>query len=211
MDLDQLKNVWQKTSGEMGEGYFISEESMHELIQKKSNTTIAKVKRKMKQKMLYAGTVSILMLIFSTFSFTREEALFDNITNIEAGIFYLIFGIVIAFISIFNAFSYRKIERILKYESDLKTSVSNVIKVLKSAMNAKIYSDTFVLPFTVIVLTIAAYIRGIGAFTNPKIILFALLVSIGFGILSYFISKRGQCSRYERQLDSLEGSLKELQ
>ncbi|MBO6524901.1 MAG: DUF3611 family protein [Balneolaceae bacterium] len=211
MDLDQLKNVWQKTSGEMGEGYFISEQNMHELIQKKSNTTIAKVKRQMKQKVLYAGTVSILMIMFSSFGFLREEPLFDKISNIEAGIFYLIFGLVIAFISIFNAFSYHKVKQIEQYESDLKSSITSVVKVLKSAMNAKIFSDTFVMPFTVIVLAIVAYIRGIGAFTNPTLIFYSLLVSIGLGILSYFISKKGQCSRYEQQMISLEESLRELE
>lgn len=210
MDLDQLKNVWQKTSGEMGDGYFISEKSMHELIQNKSNTTIAKVKRQMKQKVRYAGTISILMLMFSALAFNKSAPLFDKVSNIEAGIFYLIFGFVIAFISIFNAYSYRKVETIEQYESDLKTSISSVIKVLKSAMNAKIFSDTFVMPFTVFVLTIVAYIRGIGAFTNPKLILFSLVVSIVMGILSYFLSKRGQCNRYEKQMNALEESLKEL-
>ncbi len=211
MDLDQLKSVWKKTSGEMGEGYFISEESMKKLIQKKSNTTIAKVKRQMKQKVGYAGTISILMLMFSVWAFNRVEPLFDKVSNIEAGIFYLIFGLVIAFISLFNLYSFRKIMEIERFESDLKTSITSVIKILKSAMNAKIFSDTFVLPFTVTVLSVVAYIRGIGAFTNPKLVLISLIVSIGMGILSYFISKRGQCSRYERQMEALEESLKELE
>ena len=210
MDLDQLKSVWEKTSGKMGEGYFISEEGMRELLKKKSNTAISKVKRQMKQKVSLAGAVSILMLMFSVWAFNREEALFDKISNIEAGIFYLIFGFVIAFISVFNLYSYRKIIKIEGYESDLKTSVSSVIKVLKSAMNAKIFSDTFVLPFTVLVLTVVAYFRGIGVFTNPKVIVFSLLISAGLGFLSYFLSKRGQCSRYERQLEALEESLRDL-
>ena len=195
----------------MGEGYFISEENMRELIRKKSNTAISKVKRQMKQKVRYAGTISILMLTFSIWAFNREELLFDEVSNIEAGIFYLIFGSVIAFISLFNLYSFRKVAKIEQYESDLKTSISSVINVLKSAMNAKIFSDTFVMPFTVLVLSIVAYIRGIGAFTNPKLILFSLAVSVGLGILSYFLSKRGQCSRYERQLEALEESLQELE
>ena len=211
MDLDQLKNVWQKTSGEMGEGYFISEENMRDLIQKKSNSSISKVKRQMKQKVRYAGTISILMLMFAFMAFNKKEALFDKVSNVEAGIFYLIFGLVIAFISIFNAYSHRKVEQIEEYESDLKTSVSSVIKVLKRAMNAKIFSDTFVMPFTVLVLSTVAYIRGIGAFTNPKLILYSLLVSVTLGALSYFLSKRGQCSRYEKQMNALEESLKELE
>ena len=211
MDLDQLKSVWKKTSGELGEGYFISEEGMRELLKKKSNTAISKVKRQMKQKVRYAGTISILMFMFSIWAFNREEPLFDKVSNIEAGIFYLIFGFVIAFISLFNLYSYRKVLKIEHYESDLKTSVSSVIKVLKSAMNAKIFSDTFVLPFTVIVLTIAAYIRGVGAFTNPKIIVYSLLISVCLGFLSYFLSKRGQCSRYERQMEALEESLREFE
>ncbi|GAB5408364.1 MAG: hypothetical protein BalsKO_07290 [Balneolaceae bacterium] len=210
MELEHLKSVWEKTSNEFGEGYFISEESMRELIQKKSNTAISKVKRQMKQKVFYSGSIAVFMMGFSVLSFTKVELLFDKVSNLETGIFYLIFGLVIAFISIFNAYSYRKIHQIEQYESDLKSSIKNVIKILNSAMNAKIFSDTFVLPFTILVLAIVAYVRGIGAFTSPKLILVSLLVSVIMGLLSYFLSKRGQCSRYERQLNALEETLKEL-
>lgn len=211
MDLEHLKSVWQKTSNELGKGYFISEESMRELIQKKSNTAIAKVKRQMKQKVFYAGSISVFMLGFSILAFNREELFFNKISNIETGIFYLIFGLVVAFISIFNAYSYRKVTQIEHYETDLTTSIKSVIKILKRAMNAKIFSDTFVMPFTIIVLTLVANVRGIGAFTSPKLIIISLLVSAGLGLLSYFLSKRGQCSRYEGQLNALEDSLRELE
>tara|TARA_R110000868_G_scaffold304437_7_gene565041 strand:+ start:11829 stop:12473 length:645 start_codon:yes stop_codon:yes gene_type:complete len=211
MELEQLKNVWQKTSNELGEGYFISEEGIRELIKQKSNTAISKVKRQMKQKVLYAGTISVFMLGFSILAFNREELLFDKITNIETGIFYLIFGLVIAFISIFNFYSYRKVIKIEEYESDLKTSINSVIKILSGAIKAKIFSDTFVLPFTILILTIVSYVRGIGAFTNPKFIVYSLIASLLLGLLSYFLSKRGQCSRYEKQMNALEESLKELE
>lgn len=211
MELEQLKSVWEKTSNELGQGYFISEESIRELIQKKSNTAISKVKRQMRKKVFYAGSISVFMLGFSILAFNKDELFFDKVSNLETGIFYLIFGLVIAFISVFNAFSYKKINQIEQYESDLKSSIKSVIKVLNSAMNAKIFSDTFVLPFTILVLAIVAYVKGIGAFTSPKLILFSLFVSIIIGLFSYFFSKRGQCSRYERQLNTLEDSLKELE
>ncbi len=211
MELEHLKSVWERTSGDLGDGYFISEDNMRVLIKKKSNTAISKVKRQMKNKIRYAGSISILMFMFSVIAFNREELLFDKISNIETGIFYLIFGLVVAFISLFNAYSYRKVNQIEEYESDLKTSINSIIKVLNRAMNAKIFSDTFVMPFTIIVLVIVAYIRGIGAFTSPKLILYSLLISIVLGVLSYFFSKRGQCSRYEQQLNTLNESLKELE
>lgn len=210
MDLDQLKTVWQKTSVEQGRGYFIGEEQLRQLIQKSSNSTISEVKSQIKQKAVFAGAVSILLLLFSVVAFQSSKPMFSKISNVETGIFYVIFGLVIAFISLFNAYSYQRIQRIELFEPDTKTSIFRVIQILKSAINVKIFSDTFVLPVTILVLTFTSYIRGIGAFTSLKTILFACILSIGFGVFSYFYTKRGQHKRYGFQLKALENSLKEL-
>lgn len=210
MELDHLKKVWQKTSGEMGKGYFISEDSLRELIKKKSNTAIAKVKRQMKQKAMFAGVISLLLFVIAAFIFNTSESLYNNIPNVEAGIFYIVFGSVIAFISLLNVYSYNKVNRIKEYKSDLKHSISSVIKILHKAIKAKIISDILVLPITITVLSMVSFIRGFGAFSDPKFVLYSMLIALGFGVIAYFISRKTQQKRYGRQLKTLEDSLAEL-
>jgi len=67
------------------------------------------------------GIGLLLLLAFASYAFIAEERVFeffesfvDPALNLEMGTFYLVFGLVICFISVFNAFSYCKILKIKK-------------------------------------------------------------------------------------------------
>jgi hypothetical protein len=218
MELEQLKTVWEKTTERQVEGYFVSKQEVRRLIGKRSNTTISEVKRKIRNKIFMSAGIGLLLLAFASYVFIAEERVFDFFvsfadadSNFEMGTFYLVFGLVICFISLFNAFSYRKILKIEKRKSDLKSSIKNILAIVQNAIRVKIYSDTLVIPGTILVLVIIDVIRGIGIFPNATILLLFVLGAVVFAALSFFITKYGQNKRYGSQIRALEACLEELE
>jgi len=141
MELEHLKTVWEKTTEREVEGYFVSKKEVQRLIGKQSNTTISQIKRKIRYKVFMAGGIGLLLLAFASYVFIAEERVFDFFesfvdpaSNLVMGTFYLVFGLVICFISVFNAFSYRKILKIEKQKSDLKSSIQNILAILQNAI-----------------------------------------------------------------------------
>lgn len=218
MELEQLKTVWEKTTEREVEGYFVSKEEVQRLIGKRSNTTISQIKRKIRNKIFMSGGIGLLLLAFASYVFIAEEPLFDFFvsfsdpdSNLEMGTFYLVFGLVICFISVFNAFSYRKILKIEKHKNNLKTSIESILVIVRNAMKVKIYSDTLVIPGTVLALVVIHLIRGIGLFPNITILFLAVLGAVAFTVFSYSVTKYGQNKRYGKQIELLEECLVELQ
>lgn len=211
MELEQLKTVWEKMTEREVEGYFVSVEEVQQLIRKRSNTTISQIKRKIKTKIFMAGGIGLLLLAFASHVFLSEESISDSASNLEVEIFYLVFGLVICFISVFNAFSYRKILNIEERKSDLKSSIQSILAIVRNAINVKIYSDTLIVPCTVLTLVVIDVVRGIGIFPNATIFLFFVLGAVVFATFSYFMAKYSQNKRYGSQIRTLENCLKELE
>jgi ABC-type transport system involved in cytochrome c biogenesis permease subunit len=218
MELEQLKTVWKKTTEREVEGYFVSKKEVQRLIGKRSNTTIFQIKRKIRNKVFMAGGIGLMLLAFAAYLFTAEEQVFelfesfvDPTSNLEMGAFYLVFGLVICFISIFNAFSYRKILKIENRKSDLKSTIQSILAILQKAIKVKIYSDTLVIPGTILSLVLIDLISSIGIFPNTNILLVFVLGSVVFATLSYFITTYGQSKRYGSQIRALEDCLTELE
>ena len=218
MELEQLKTVWKKKTDREVEGYFVSKEEVQRLIGKRSNTTISQIKRKIRNKIFMSASIGLLLLAFASYVFIAEERIFDFFvsfsdpaSNFEMGTFYLVFGLVICFISVFNAFSYRKILTIEKRNSDLKSSIKNILAIVQNAMQVKVYSDTLVVPGTVLVLVMIDLIRGIGIFPNVTILLLFVLGAVVFAMFSYFMAKYSQSKRYGSQIRALEECLEELE
>lgn len=218
MELEHLKTIWREATQAEIEGYFVSREEVQRLIRKRSNTMISQIKRKIRNKIFMAGGIGLLLLVFASYVFIAEEPLFDFFdsfsnsgSNLEAGIFYFVFGLVVCFISAFNAFSYRKILNIEKRKSDLKSSIKNILTIVKNAMKVKIYSDALVVPCTVIALVVIDLVRGIGLFPNVTTLLLFALGAVAFAFFSFQVSKYGQKQRYGKQIQMLEEGLEELQ
>ena len=218
MELEQLKTLWDKTTEHEVEDFFVNKNEVQRMIGKRSKTTISQIKRKIRNKVLMAGSIGLLLLLFASYIFIADDRVFDffisfpnAVSNLEIGTFYLVFGMLICFISLFNAFSYRKILSIEKQKRDLKSSIQNILAILENAIKVKIYSDTLVVPGTILVLVIIDISRGIGIFPNTKILLLFLLSAAVFTALFYFIARYDQNKRYGRQIRALKNSLKELE
>jgi len=218
MELEQLKTVWKKSTERDVEGYFVSKEEVQRLIGKRSNTTISQIKRMIRNKVFMAGGIGLLLLAFASYVFITEERVFDFFISIsdsvsywKMGTFYLVFGLVICFISVFNAFIYRRILNIEKRKSDLKSSIINILAILQNAIRVKIYSDTLIVPGTVLVLFMIDLIRGIGIFPNATILLLFVSGAVVFAVFSYFMAKYSQTKRYGSQIRALQECLEELE
>lgn len=218
MELEQLKSIWQKTTTAEGEDYFISRGQVQAMIEKRSNMAVSKIKRGVRNKVIMAGSIGSLMVFFSMYVFSTGEAVFSFIdflskpeANFEMGIFYLIFGLVIGFISAFNAYSYKKILDIEEHDHDLKSSTKGILLIIRKAMRTKMYSDAAVVPLTICSLVVVDLFRGNGLFPNNTILLVTLASAAGFGVFSYFLTRYGQHKRYGQQISELEECLQELE
>jgi len=218
MELEELKTVWQKSTQREIEGYFVSFDDVRALIKKRSNTTISQIKRGVRNKIFMSGTISLLLLAFAVYLLITEEPVFSFLesmtsaqANINVGIFYLIFGVIIGFISVFNIFSYRKINQIEEKKAPLKSSIKNVLAIVRNAMKAKIYSDLIVVPATVLALVIVDMVSGTEIFSDITVLLLTAFGAVGFGVFSYFLTRYGQHRRYGEQIEALEECLRELE
>ena len=214
MELSELKSIWQKTSTAQGEGYFVSAEQIQHLIKKKSNTAVAEIKRGMYKKIFMAGSIGVFMILFSILTFNSNEpvlSFIESYTNSEVGVFYLTFGIVICFISIFNAIGYRRIKRSEVFEPDLRSFIEHVLSIIKSATRVKIYSDTLVLPLTLIAYVIMDIVFDREVFQTTNSILIPIALALGCAVFLYLKSKYEQKKRYGTQIRILEECLQELE
>jgi len=218
MELEQIKPLWEKRTKREVEGNLVNRKEVQQLIGKRSNTTIFQIKRKIRNKVFMAGGIGLLLLAFATYVLSAGEpvldifeSFYDPSKNLEIGMFYLVFGLIICFISVFNAFSYHKILTIEKRKNDLRSSIKNILAILQNAIRVKIYSDTVVVPGTVLALVIIDLIRDIGIFPNTTILLLFVVGAVVFAAFSWFMAKYSQNKRYGSQISALEECLEELQ
>ncbi len=213
MELELLKKVWQKTTNEQKEGYFISKQEIQKLIKKRSTVAVSEIKRGVRNKVFMAGGIGFLMILFSIFLFNEKEPVYtslDKFHNTELAILYFIFGLILFFISLFNAVSYRKIAAIEKQNENLKSSIRSILHIIEGAVRVKVYSNAFVLPLTILAIVVVSFIRGSGLFSEPLSLIAAIAGSITFGFFSYILTKKQQEKRYGAQMNVLEESLNEL-
>jgi len=217
MDLDELKSIWERTTQKGVEGYFVSHEELQRLIRQRSNSAVSKIKRGIRNKVLMAGGVGLLLIAFSVMAFNSEEPLFNFLesfsnseSNFDVAVFYLVFGIVISFISLFNFISYRKIQDIEKYDLDLRNSIQRVLQIIQRAIRVKIYSDMSVVPLTALII-VFIHIAGDSPMNlTVQTVSLIILGAAGFAVLSYYLTKWGQKRRYGDQIEILKTCLMEL-
>jgi len=217
MDLDELKSIWERTTQKGVEGYFVSHEELQRLIRQRSNSAVSKIKRGIRNKVLMAGGVGLLLIAFSAIAFNAKEPLFNFLesfsnseSNFDVAVFYLVFGIVISFISLFNFISYRKIQDIEKYDLDLRNSIQRVLQIIQRAIRVKIYSDMSVVPLTALII-VFIHIAGDSPMNlTVQTVSLIILGAAGFAVLSYYLTKWGQKRRYGDQIEILKTCLMEL-
>jgi hypothetical protein len=217
MELEQIKGIWEKASVEEKQGYFISQDKLRDLIHAKSNSAVSQIKRKVKMKMVMAGIISILMIIFGFFALQTDEISVLSIGNItddlirkEIGFIYIVFGIVVGAISILNGISFRRMNELEEKSVDLKSYMNSILAILKRAMNAKIYSNSIVIPVTILILIISQGLRNSTLWSTKT-----MAMAFGFGVFffafSFFVTRWGQYKRYGAHIKEIEDCLDELE
>lgn len=217
MDLEELKSIWEKTTQKGVEGYFVSHEELQRLIRQRSNSAVSKIKRGIRNKVLMAGGVGLFLITFSMIAFNSGEPLFsfpesfsNAESNFDVAVFYLVFGVVISFISLFNFISYRKIQDIEKYDLDLRSSIQCVLQIIQRAIRVKIYSDMSVVPATVLIIMLIHVMSETPMDLTAQTVVLIMLGAAGFAVFSYYLTKWGQNRRYGEQIEILKKCLMEL-
>ena len=213
MELLELKSVWSIVAKETIKNHIIDDYVVKTTIQKDSKTTLSKIKRVMKLKLLMGSLVGILTLSFAILSIIKpnEITFFDfAFSPKEYTIFFIIMFLAMFFMVAHNFKAYKVISEFEKSSEDLKTALTKIIKVMKNAMKLNIYSDAFITP---IVLTWIVYAKVFSTrdMTLKLGVIVLVIIPIATFLFSFFFQRFSQKLKFGNYVNQLKSYLKSLE
>ena len=214
MELEQLKDIWETTSEKETAKNRIDDRAVRAMISKKSKTTVSNIKRTMWFKLWMAGLSSIASIILSVYHLasTAENPLFleNLLTKSEVGFIFMVMGIVMVFISIYNFINYKRVDEFEKSNEPLKHTLIRIIEIIDTKIKLTIYSD---LAFTPL---IAGFIAYIALFKRQGFVLdiralYLVLIVLAVAAFSYFINERIMKRKFGNDMERLKDYLYELE
>jgi hypothetical protein len=212
MELEELKVLWKEEAEKEVSSHRVGVDEIRGVITRKSQSTIADLKRTLRLKVAVTGFAGVICLVMVVFNVTEtlSEGLMSFLNSSQVAIIYSILGVSLIIISVFNFFNHIRITDFERSSLSIKETISHVIKIIKGAMNLGTYSDLIVSPF---VFAVVAF----GFFYHEEVFrldirsLYVLLVYIGGLAFSYFTNKYAMQRRFGNDLDKLKTYLKDLE
>ncbi|MEO9887181.1 MAG: hypothetical protein ABJR05_04145 [Balneola sp.] len=212
MELEELKILWKEEAEKEVSAHKVNVDEIRGVITRKSQSTIAAVKKTMKMKVVVTGLTSIICLATVFFGLTDSlsESLGKFMNATQMAIMYSILGVSLGTISVFNFFNHIRITDFERSVLPTKETIQHVAKIIKGAMSLGTYSDLIVSPFIFAFVGYAYFYRE-EVFQFDIRVLYVLLVYAGGLAFSYFTNKYAMQKRFGNDLDRLKGYLKELE
>lgn len=212
MELEDLKILWKEEAEKEVSAHKVNVDEIRGVITRKSQSTIAAVKKTMKMKVVLTGLTSIICLgtVFFglTDSFSESLGKFMNATQMT--ILYSILGISLGIISVSNFFNHIRITDFERSVLPTKETIQHVAKIIKGAMNLGTYSDLIVSPFIFGFVGYVLFYRE-EVFQFDVRAIYVILIYAGGLTFSYFTNKYAMKKRFGNDLDRLKWYLKELE
>lgn len=211
MDLKQLKTMWEDTNIHEKP---VSARNIHIMIKKKSKTTLAQIKSTMRVKMWVAGVSMVIALALSAgqlFRWFSEPLFFSGILSLtEAGIIFLVMGLVIATVMAGNIWYYLRIKRFEQTSHNLRKQLQQTTHILTHIMRLEVYSDVVFVPL------ISGFIGfrwlyGTESFTIDIQFGYLILLMAATSYGAYLLANRLMKKKYGRELEQLQSYLRELE
>jgi len=203
MTIEDLKNDWDLLKDDPSMHFNLSQEMVHQSIHEKAKGEIWQIRRNLRIKFWVGGGSFIMGVVLLVLSLLYPEELnvFEAIfTPQETIIFISSMVVSIGVMLIFNYRAFKKISPTMM-QDNLRSSLSNFIQSLRSAIRFNIYSDTFMTPL-LFGWFVYAYIDRPELNYGQIIVLGISLTGIGF--LSYFLQRFMQKRKFGQYLDTLE-------
>lgn len=211
MELEELKVLWKKETEKEVSSHRVGVDEIRGVITRKSQSTIADLKRTLKFKVAVTGFAGIMCLAMVIFNVTESlsEGLMSFLNSSQVAIIYSILGVSLVIISVFNFFNHVRITDFEKSSMPIKETIQHVIKIIKGAMNLGTYSDLIVSPFVFAVVAFGFFYHD-EAFQFDIRTLYVVLVYLAGLAFSYFSNKYAMQRRFGNDLDKLTTYLKDL-
>lgn len=213
MEVNEIKTLWQQTSGDQMEHFWQNEDNIRTLINNKSQSEIAVIKRTMVNKCWISGIVSSMAVVMSLvhlMGLSQKPLVFESYLGIEAsGFLFLLMGIVIAGISIFNGLASRRINWEQAAGEPLKYALIRITEIFRLKINLETATDTI---FTPLVAGIVSYLVLFGheGLAWDIRVLYVVFITALVGIAAYFINRWLMQNRFNENLNRLENCLSDL-
>lgn len=212
MELEELKVLWKQEAEKEVSSHRVNVDEIRGVITRKSQSTIADLKRTLKFKVAVTGLAGLMCLGMVIFNVTDElsEGLMSFMSASQVAIIYSILGVSLIIISVFNFFNHVRITDFERSVLPTKETIQHVAKIIKGAMNLGTYSDLIVSP---VIFAFVGYVFFYGqeVFQFDVRVLYVLLVYAGGLTFSYFTNRYAMQKRFGNDLDRLKGYLKELE
>lgn len=212
MELEELKVLWKKETEKEVSSHRVDVDEIRGVITRKSQSTIADLKRKLKIKVAITGITSLICLAVVLFNLTDKlsESFGDIMDASQMGIIYSVLGVSLIIISVFNFFNHIRITDFERSSLSIKETIEHVTKIIKGAMNLGTYSDLIVSPFVFAFIAFVFFYRE-EVFQFDIRTLYVLLVYIAGLAFSYLTNRWGMKRRFGNDLDQLKKYQKELE
>lgn len=214
MELEQLRKAWEVKNKAQIIYHQVDQNQIGWMLSKKSNSTIAKIKRNMLIKIILTGLAGVFAQSISWIHLLGvvEKPLYleETLTLIEVGVIFFVIGLIMIGISVTNMLFYRRVKEFEVSTDPLSVTLKKVSKIIESIIWLGISSDLFVTPMlTGFVAYIKLYNRE--AFIFDKRVFALALIFFGFGALSFFMNRWTMQKKFGKHLDKLKEYLKELE
>lgn len=214
MELEELKVLWKEETEKEVSAHQVNVDEVRGVITRKSQSTIADLKRTIKVKVVVTGLSSLICLLTVFFDFIgslSENLGLDRFMNpSQLAIIYSILGVSLAIISIFNFFNHIRITDFERSALATKETIHHVVKIIKGAINLGTYSDLIVSPFVFAFVGYVFFYRE-EIFQLDIRTLYVALIYAGGLIFSYLMNKFAMQRRFGKDVDRLKEYLKELE
>jgi hypothetical protein len=212
MELEELKVLWKEEAEKEVSSHRVDVDEVRGVITRKSQSTIADLKRTLKVKVAITGITSLICLAAVVFNLTNtlSESFGGIMDASQMGIIYSVLGVSLIIISVFNFFNHIRITDFERSSLSIKETIEHVTKIIKGAMNLGTYSDLIVSPFIFAFIAFVFFYRE-EVFQFDIRTLYVLLVYIAGLTFSYFTNRWGMKRRFGNDLDQLKKYQKELE
>jgi hypothetical protein len=214
MELEELKVLWKQETEKEVSARKVNVDEVRGVITRKSQSTIADVKRTIRMKVVITGVSSIFCL--ATVVFNLSDSLSESfgldrfMSPTQLAIIYTILGVSLAIISIFNFFNHIRITDFERTSLPIKETIEHVAKIIKGAMNLGTYSDLIVSPVIFAFICYVYFYRE-EVFQFDIRMLYVALIYAGGLAFSYFTNRWGMKRRFGNDLELLNKYQKELE
>lgn len=212
MELEELKILWKEQAEKEVSSHRVDVDEIRGVITRKSQSTIADLKRTLKFKVAVTGFAGVMCLAMVIFNVTESlsEGLMSFMNSSQVAIIYSILGVSLIIISVFNFFNHVRITDFERSSLSIKETISHVIKIIKGAMNLGTYSDLIVSPFVFAFVGYIFFYKEEVFQLDIRALYVALIYMAGLAF-SYFMNMFAMKRRFGSDLDKLKTYLKDLE